>query len=585
MTDRVTQYAQDVVSGNKLSTAWLEQPAIGKTQILACKRHLHDMERIGTEDFPYVWNIEKSLDIVDFAESLVLAEGDEPQPLKCRGFQDFIFGSWNGWVHKDTGYRRFRTSYVQIARQNGKSLGNAVPALYYGNFDGYQYPQIYCVATKEAQAKIVLKETYKFINADEELKTELFTIKDYRSEVECNLTNGTIKALGRDTESIDGFRPYFGSVDEYHKHKTNQMYKLLTGGTRKLKQCLVSIITTAGFDLNSPCKGEYDYAIGILYGLIHDDTHFVFISELDEEDKKGDIIFNEDVWPKANPLWTEETLTSLRADAIKAKEKRGDELRDFMTKALNIWVEATDNGYLDLEKWKACENNTTLADMEGREFYMGIDLSSGGDLTSIAFEFPLKIKDENGVKQRKYFIDSHSFMPAKRLEEHEKTDKAPYRMWSKDGLLTLTETLGGIKTDYKYIIQYCKEQIKKYDLKLMGIGYDPHNADAFLSDLDEFGVNCTMITQSAKNLNTPTEDFQLGVKAKEIIYDKKNKLLAWSFTYAKIVRNSFKEMKIDKESRMDRIDPCDAVIDAHKLAMLHENIVDINKAFEEGWSL
>ncbi len=156
---------------------------------------------------------------------------------------------------------------------------NSIPALYYGNFDDYLYPQIYCTATKELQAKIVLKECYKFINADAELagsktKKGLFTIQDYKSEIQCNQTRGIIKALGRDTGTIDGFRPFFGSIDEYHKHSTNQMYKLLTDGDVNMESCLVSIITTAGFDLNSPCKSEYDYGINILNGL-EDDSHFV----------------------------------------------------------------------------------------------------------------------------------------------------------------------------------------------------------------------------------------------------------------------------------------------------------------------
>ena len=200
MEDRVTKYAEDVAGGKYIK---------GELEILACKRHLNDLKRQGTEDFPYAWNIDKANRIISFAEALTLAEGEEPKPMKLYPFQAFIFGSWNGWVHKDTGYRRFRTSYEQVARQNGKSIGNAVPTLYYSNFAGYNYPQCYVTATKELQAKIVMKECYKFINADKELsgtKTEkgLFTIKDYKSEIECNLTHGTIKALGRDTKSIDG---------------------------------------------------------------------------------------------------------------------------------------------------------------------------------------------------------------------------------------------------------------------------------------------------------------------------------------------------------------------------------------------
>lgn len=89
----------------------------------------------------------------------------------------------------------------------------------------------------------------------------------------------------------------------------------------------------------------------------------------------------------------------------------------------------------------------------------------------------------------------------------------PYREWIRDEQLTLTETLGGYKTDYKYILAYYRKLIQKYDLKLLGIGYDPHNASAFLADLDEFGCDLTVVVQSAKSLNDPTDDFRNSVDA------------------------------------------------------------------------
>ena len=572
--DRTTAYAESVVNGT------LDR-AVGKTEILCCRRHLKDLERAGTDQFPYIFSKEKAMQLIGFAENLTLAEGDRPQPLRLYGFQDFVFGSWNGWVHKDTGRRRFRTSYMRVARQNGKSIGNAVPTLFYGNFAGYQYPQIYCTATKELQARIVLKEGIKFINADKELsgtKTRpgLFTVQEYKSEIQCNLTHGVIKALGRDTESIDGFRPYFGSVDEYHKHKTNQMYKLLVDGDKFMEECLVSVITTAGFDLNCPCKELDDYChdvlIGSAAGGVDDETQFVYIAELDKDDD----IWDEKNWQKPNPLWNSQRAENLRADAIKARNMGGEELRNFMTKSLNIWVQLKDNEFIPHEQLEACASDTTLEDMRGRECYLGLDLSSGGDLTSGALEFPLDIKD-GGKTVRKYFIDSHSFMPINRLAEHIKTDKAPYDMWAKEKLITLTETLGGVKTDYKYIIAYYQKLIAEYDLKLKGIAYDPHNADAFLADLEEFGVDCTYVTQSCRSLNDATVDFKLAVEAGNIIFDKKNTLLLWSFKHAATVSNSFGEVKIDKDLRTKRIDPCDSAIDAHKLALSNKPVADVSK--------
>jgi len=555
--DRVTKFATDVCAGT-IST--------GEEERRACERHLRDLTRQNTEEFPYYFDPDDAHEIIEFGEALVIAEGEEVAPLKLYGFQDFVNGSWHGWKNQH-GYRRFRTSYIQVARQNGKSLGNAIPALFYGNFAGYQYPQVYCAATKELQARIVLKECIKFINVDEELcgteyEDGLFTVKEYMGLIECNQTKGIIRALGRDTKSIDGFRPYFGSVDEYHLHKDNQMYKLLVDGTAKLKECLISVITTAGFDLNSPCYELYEYCKQITAGVVVDETQFVYICEMDKDDD----IWDERNWRKPNPIWNASVAENFRANAIKAKKMGGQELRNFLTKSLNQWVQFADNQYINIDAWKKCESDKTLADFAGGECYAGLDLSSGGDLTSLALIFPYRHEGN-----RKYYIYSHSFIPKNRVAEHIVTDRAPYDIWIRENLLTVTETLGGVKTDYKYIISHLKTLIEDYDLEVEMICYDNHNASAFLNDMEDLGIDSVEIKQSARSLNDPTVDFKLEVEAGNVEYDKNNKLLTWSIINAKTVSNSFGEIKVDKESRNARIDPIDAIVDAWKMAMSHQD--------------
>jgi phage terminase large subunit-like protein len=551
--DRTTEFAKSVVS---------KKPVDGRTiyglnETLCCKRHLDDLKKQGTDDFPYVYIPERSKYRIEFAECLTISEGKEKKQLKLFEFQAFIKGCQYGWVHKNTGFRRFRTSYVQVARQNGKSIDNAENTVFYSNFDDYIYPQIFCVATKEAQAKIVLKEAIKFIQTDEDLENE-FKIQEYKSLIVAKRTMGEVQALGRDSKTMSGHRPYYASVDEYFAHPTNQMYKEMSDGAVFLDESLISVITTAGFDLNSPCKELYDYCVNVLLGNETDDTQFIYIADLDKEDD----IWDDLNWQKANPLWNNLRLGNLKSSAIKAKVMGGNELRNFITKALNRWYQAADRQYLNLQKWRDCASDTGIEDMEGKDCYLGLDLSSGGDLTSGTLEFAVDFEGHT-----KYFIHSHSFMPTARLAEHVQADKAPYDVWVKEGLITLTETLGGYKTDYKYIISYYKELIEKHNLKLKGIAYDPHNASAFLQDLEEFNVDCVEIVQSCKSLNDATVDFKNTVDAQDVIYNKKDKLLIWSFTNAVTVSNSFGEIKIDKDLQNKRIDPCDATIDAHKLVL------------------
>lgn len=564
LNDRVTQYCYDVLN-NKIVT--------GELVKLACKRHLDDLEKAKDNDYKYYFNIAKANEILDYAESLRIAEGSEQLRVKLHGFQVFILGSLNGWVTKKGDFRRFRHSYVQLGRQNGKSFLNGIIGTYYGNFDPYKYGQIYCTATKMDQAKIVLKEMIKFINADDDL-AELFKIKEYEGTIECKLTNSKIKALGKDTKSIDGYRPYIGIVDELHAHKTNQMYKQLEGGTRKLKECLISAITTAGLELNCYCYELYNYCCDVLHGLYENDTQFIYIAQMDKEDD----IWDSKNWIKANPLVCSDPddLENLEAVGEKAKNIGGHDLKDFMVKALNIWTQFSENQYIEREDLKKCFSDKTLEDFKGQKCNIGLDLSSGGDLTSLALIFAFKENNE-----KKYFIHSHSFMPAKRLEEHIKTDKAPYDIWKQQGLLTTTNTNGGIKNDYNFIISYLKNIIEEYDLKVEQIGYDQRNADMFLYDLDELGHDTVEIYQTHKALNDATEDLRLEIKSGNVLFNKDNDLLKWSFINAKTVSNNNGDIKIDKDKTTERIDLVDAVIDAYKLAFKNELLVDHNQILND----
>ena len=311
VTDRCTQYALDVVAGADIAGEYVR---------LACQRHLDDLEKAKAAPYRYYFDVEKSEEIINFAEELTIAEGEEQENVTAYPFQCFILGSLNGWRTKEKGHRRFRTSYVQLGRQNGKSFINGILACYYGNFDGYKYGKIYCTATKQDQANIVWEEIEKFINSDEEL-SEWFKIHEHNHTIDCLFTHSEIKALSGDTKSLDGHRAYLGIVDEYHAHKTNQMYKLLEGGIKKLKSALISVITTAGFDLKSPCYKLYEYCCNLLKGVFENDSQFVYIAQLDAEDD----LYKKENWLKANPIleFDEDALENLVPIANTARDMGG----------------------------------------------------------------------------------------------------------------------------------------------------------------------------------------------------------------------------------------------------------------------
>lgn len=563
--DRTTDYAQNVLAG-KINAGDLVK--------LACQRHLDDLEKAKSAPYRYYFDVEQAERIIEFAETLVIAEGEEQEQVECFPFQCFILGSLNGWRTKAGQRRRFRTSYIQLGRQNGKSFLNGILAAYYGNFDRYKYGQIYCTATKKDQALIVFNEIVKFINSDTDL-TECFRIHEHNSTIDCLMTHSKIKALSGDTKSIDGFRPYLGIVDEYHAHKDDQMYKLLEGGIKKMKSALISVITTAGFDLKSPCFELYEYCVKVLKGVSDNDSQFIYIAQMNEDD---DMWLPEN-WVKANPIleYDRDALENMVPIAATAKEMGGSTLRDFIVKQLNMWIQWTNDVYIkDMTVWNDAAVKKTLADFRKQKCYVGLDLSSGGDLTSVALVFPYM---REGV--RRYYVHAHSFIPKMRVQEHMKTDRVPYDLWIREGLVEVTETMGGVKTDYKYILAYLQKIVKQYELDVQFVCYDPHNASAFLTDLEATGFDSVAVTQSAKSLNDATVDFRLEIQSGNVEHDG-NGALKWSIANAKTTSNSFGEIKIDKEYTTERIDIVDAIIDAWTMAMKGEVKPDVNE-FVEMW--
>ena len=468
-----------------------------------------------------------------------------------------------------------------MARQNGKTFENGIMGTYIAGFGGYNYGKLFTVATKKRQARLAWEEMMKFITIDPDLN-EYFSIKDYKSVIEALETYCTIEALSKEAGLDDGFRSIYSSIDEIHQHKDNKIYKALYNGTRALPETLVSMITTRGDKLNSFCKEMDDYCIKILQGLATAEDFFVDIYCLDPNDD----IWDPENWIKANPFLCldPEKFEVLKTDAQTAKDMGGADLRDFLTKSLNMWVENTDDQFVNSEKWQKCGSKRTLEDFRGRKCWVGLDLSSGGDLTTLALEF----EEPND----KYYFYSHSFMPRGRLEEHIETDLAPYDLWEQMELITVTGGSGDFKNDYGFIIRQLRDLKDEFDLTFQGIGIDPHNADGILSELESFGCPVVTVTQSCKSLNDATVDIQLLCKSESLEYNVNNELLTWSFINASIVRNSFDEIKVDKKpgQRFKRIDPVDACVDAHWIMLKNraKEVVDVKSEMEKyleamGW--
>lgn len=134
----------------------------------AYKRFLHDIERENTEEFPYIFNDACAMRFFSWMTKFKHTKGIlARQPIDPAPIQLFIFGNLYGWVHRETGYRRFKKSYWQVARKNAKTQSNACVASYEASALGESFSEVYIGATQTEQAKILWNEVKAQIDSSD----------------------------------------------------------------------------------------------------------------------------------------------------------------------------------------------------------------------------------------------------------------------------------------------------------------------------------------------------------------------------------------------------------------------------------
>lgn len=539
----------------------------------ACERFLRDVQHAGTETFPYVFDEEKAQRFFNWAHLHRHTKGVlAGEPIDFAPIQRFIFGNVYGWVHQDTGLRRFRRAYWQVARKNAKSQSLAIVGDYELMALGEPMSEVYIGATKTLQAKIIYNEVVAMLK-----RCPLLTGKWHESYgvIRHPKSDSILRALSKDDgKTGDGLNPQCGLIDEYHAHPTDEILEVINTGMVARRQPLLFIITTAGNNFGGPCyRVEYPLVEKILNPALDFDVvdYFCMVNELDRDDEGNliDDVKNEDCWVKANPIAAAypEGLANIRSkldSAIESPEK----MESFLTKNMDLWVNQSAMSYIDMAKWKERGAITELpVDPYGYDVYVGVDLSRRIDLTAAALVMPL---DDDGTT--KYLVRAHGFIPEETIAAHEKTDKIPYRAWARAGYLTITP---GDVVDYRFISTWIREQVDTLGVNLREVCYDPYNATHFAQELDAQGIMTVEVRQGMRTLSEPTKAFREETYRDNILHEP-NPLLDWAISNAVTKRDHNENIMLDKEKSTNRIDPIAAVINAFSRAhvMAEEDLSD-----------
>jgi phage terminase large subunit-like protein len=551
----IEQYARDVLAG--------KIPA-GKYHRLSCQRHMIDLARQGTPAFPFVFKLEKAERFFRFAEKLRHYKGEwAGQPILLQPYQKFRLGSVFGWVHAQTGLRRFRHSYHELPRKNGKSLEAATVMLYLTFFDGEPGAEGYTIATKRDQAKLVFNDAKKLVEKSglkERIRTRVANL--HRED-----TSSKLEPLGADHDSTDGLNPHAICGDELHAYKERGLIDVMETATGARQQPHFFKITTAGDNPVSVGGDEHDYACKILDAVLVDETYFAFIAHADD----GDDWMSETTWAKANPNYG----VSVKPDDLRSLAAKAQGIPSaaatFKQKRLNLWVNAT-APCLSVEGWRKGQSEQSLAafvrEMEHESCFVGVDLASKIDLCALAFVFP------PSVGRAAWRVLQFVWTPEDTIPERAHRDRAPYATWAEKGWL---QTTPGTRVDHSAIRETLAKYRSVFDIER--IGFDPWHADKLIDELangwmdqdgtahDGFGESLVMaVPQTFAGMSSACLRMQAEILAGNV--DARGcPVTAWSVSNTVGQRDGKDNLMFVKGKSRGRIDPVIAPTIAMSLAL------------------
>lgn len=559
--EELIQYAKDCINDTKHCC---------QKHRWACERFLRDISREGTDEFPYIFDDTKAERFYKWASLHKHTKGVLVNtPIIFTPIQRFIFGNIYGWIHKDTGYRRFTKAYWQVGRKNAKSQSLGLVGDYELMALGEDNSEVYIGATKTLQAKIIYNEVIAMLKKSSALFKGKW--KEAYSTIVHIKSNSIMRALSKDDgKTGDGLNPQCGLIDEYHAHPTDEILEVIKTGMIARRQPLLFIITTAGNNLGGPCyRIEYPLVSKILNPDIEFDIpdYFCMVNELDRDEEGNliDDINDEECWIKANPIAAtyEVGLKNIRSNYMSAIESP-EKMVSFMTKNMNIWVKQSAQSYIDMAKWKArgrlnedFENDLGIS-LYGYDAYVGIDVSKTIDLTAAGIVIPVYINNS-----KKFITLAHGFIPEETVQTKERTDKIPYRLWSERGWLTITP---GEIVDYRFMTKWIEETLNKYGLNIKDVCYDPYNATHYTQELESNkGWGIVEIRQGIITLSEPTKSFRAETYQGNILHPT-NDLLDWAISNAVTKVDAQENIMLDKAKSTERIDPIAAIINAYTRA-------------------
>jgi len=505
---------------------------------------------------------------VRFFESLKHTKGKfHGQPFTLLPWERKIIRDVYGTLKED-GTRQYKTVYLEVPKKNGKSEIAAGAALYHTFADGEMNGEIYGCAADRSQASLVYNVAKDMILQAPALMKRA-RITESRKEIEDIRSGSIYKVESAEAYTKHGLNVSCCIFDELHAQPNRDLWDVMTSGSGDAReQPIWWVITTAGDDPDRVSIGWeiHDYAMELLAGEKVDTTWYVAVFNYEGED-----IYNEANWYQANPSLDHTiSIGAFREAAVKAKNKPADE-RLFRWLRLNQWITTKLTTWLPIDLFDQTEGEWSRDDLAGKDCFLGMDLSSTTDLTTLCGVFPPQ------GNQLDWRVIWDPFIPQENMEDRIKNDHVPYDQWLKNKWITATP---GNVVDYTEVKKRILESWKTlYNIKEVPL--DRTFAAMLIQELEQEGLTCVDVPQTFAAMTGPINQVEQLLKNKKMTHEK-NLVARWCFGNASVAKNGNEQVKFVKEHkgksviRTKRIDTTVAWAIAVARAQFYKGSVDLS---------
>lgn len=495
------------------------------------------------ETHTYIFDEKKALRPIHFIERYCKQSKAKwaGKNIKLELWQKAFIEAAFGFIDKDTGFRKYNKVALYVARKNGKSTLVSGLSNYMLTKDHEGGAEIYALANTRDQAKIVWKESARMIKKSPALNKR---IRCLVSEICYDATDSIFKPLASDSDNLDGLNAHFVAADEVHAWKDANLIDVTYDSMSARTQPMFLEVSTMGTVRQGAFDREYDYFSKLILNQLPvlDETTLAIIYELDDSKEWQD----PESWIKANP-----GLGTIK-DASKLRNKVNKAIND-PNLVSNLLCKDFNVRQTDTQSWLTFDdlnNEKEYDDFRNCYCIGGCDLSSTTDLTCATLL---------GFKNNELMVKQMYFIPANSIQKKIDDDEIPYDKWIERDLV---RTSGDSKIDYHDVTNWFVEQVEKFDLRPLWIGYDKWSASYWCEDMKNVGFDMVEVRQGAQTMSVPMKQMKADLMDKKINYNN-NPVLKWCLSNTTIKQDENDNIRPVKKQSRQRIDGTVSLIDAY----------------------